>query len=74
MNNIIRKYAAVILAALALCLSGCNKVRQINVTSVDIESVSMRGFRGIDVFLAVGIDNPAMQIGDRKSTRLNSSH
>ena len=63
MNNIIRKYAAVILAALALCLSGCNKVRQINVTSVDIESVSMRGFRGIDVFLAVGIDNPAMQIG-----------
>lgn len=62
-NNIIRKYAAVILAALALCLSGCNKVRQINVTSVDIESVSMRGFRGIDVFLAVGIDNPAMQIG-----------
>lgn len=63
MNNMIRKYAAAILAALVLCLSGCNKVRQINVTSVDVESISMRGFRGIDVYLAVGIDNPAMQIG-----------
>lgn len=58
-----RRYLPALFVVLLLSLSGCNKVRQINVTSLDIESVSMRGFRGATLFLAVGIDNPAMQIG-----------
>lgn len=63
MKIFLRKYAFALVAVLALCLSGCNKVKQINVTSVNLEAVSMRGFRGVTAFLAVGIDNPAMQIG-----------
>ncbi len=58
-----RRCFPALLVVLLLSLSGCNKVRQINVTSLDVESVSMRGFRGVTLFLAVGIDNPAMQIG-----------
>lgn len=58
-----RRYLPALLVVLLLSLTGCNKVRQINVTSLDIESVSMHGFRGATLFIAVGIDNPAMQIG-----------
>ena len=46
-----------------LTLTGCKKVRDINVTSVQVEAISPQGLKGINVFLAVGIDNPAFQIG-----------
>ena len=37
-------------------------VRDIKVTSVNIESISLNGFRGANVDLAVGIDNPAFHV------------
>ena len=46
-----------------LTLGGCKKVKDIRVTSVAVEAISPQGLKGISVFLAVGIDNPAFQIG-----------
>lgn len=51
-----------IVAALVLSLSSCRKIKDISITSVKLEAVSPEGLRGLNVFLAVGIDNPAMQI------------
>ena len=51
-----------VLCVLVLCLSGCNKVKQIKVTSVALESVGLRGLKGLDVGVAVGIDNPAFSV------------
>ena len=44
-------------------LGGCKKIRDISVTSVKVEAIAPQGLQGINVFLAVGIDNPAFQIG-----------
>jgi hypothetical protein len=48
--------------ALAACvaLAGCgvSKVKDIKMTSCGLESYSLKGLRGIDAVLAVGIDNP----------------
>lgn len=63
MKNLVRKLSVAVLCALVVCLSGCNKVKQISVTSVGVESIAPVGFRGVNVYLAVGIDNPAFQIG-----------
>lgn len=45
-----------------LALGGCKKIKEISVTSVKVEAIAPQGLQGINVFLAVGIDNPAMQI------------
>lgn len=61
-----KRLVAALLVAAALCLSGCNpidKVKQIKVTSVQIEAISPVGLRSINVWLAVGIDNPAFFVG-----------
>ena len=44
-------------------LTGCKKIKDIRVTSVQLEAISPEGLKGLNVFLAVGIDNPAFQIG-----------
>ena len=62
-RNLIRKFVIAILAASLLALGGCKKIKNINVTSATVEAISPEGLRGLNVFLAVGIDNPAMQIG-----------
>ena len=62
-----------VFAALIMCLTGCSniqKVKEIRVTSLMIEKISPAGLRGLDVYLAVGIDNPAFQIG---LTEINGS-
>ncbi len=62
-----------VLAALIMCITGCSsiqKVKEIRVTSLMIEKISTAGLRGLDVYLAVGIDNPAFQIG---LTEINGS-
>lgn len=51
-----------IVAALVLSLNSCKKIKDISVTSVKLEAISPEGLRSLNVFLAVGIDNPAMQI------------
>ena len=53
----------VLMATVMLGLTGCNKLKQIRVTSFDIEAVSPQGLRSLNVFVAVGVDNPAFQIG-----------
>lgn len=50
------------LAVIIVCLSGCGKVQDITVTSVEVENIAMQGFRGAQIALAVGVDNPAMQV------------
>ena len=63
MRNGIHRLALVFLSAMLLVLGGCKNVKDINVTSVTVEAISPQGLQGINVFLAVGIDNPAFQIG-----------
>ena len=48
--------------ATMLCLTGCKNVKDIRITSAKLESVSPRGFKSLDVFFTVGVDNPARQV------------
>jgi len=60
-----RKGLIVLIAILALALSsvtGCRKYEQIRVTSGKLESISMNGFKAVDLTLLVGIDNPAGKV------------
>ena len=55
----------VLLSVMLLALSGCKSVRNvknISVSSVKVEAIAPQGLQGINVFLAIGVDNPAMQI------------
>ncbi|MBO7192423.1 MAG: hypothetical protein J6V17_03430 [Bacteroidales bacterium] len=63
MSKTVYRLLIVILSVMALGLSGCKKVKEITVTSVQVESISPQGLRGVNVYLAVGIDNPAFYIG-----------
>lgn len=55
-------YAAMLLVALSLLLSGCAKFRQIRPVSAGVESIVPAGLRSIVINAKVGIDNPAPQI------------
>ena len=52
-----------VVSVMALALAGCGKVKDITVTSLQLESIAPQGLKGIDVYMAVGIDNPSFQIG-----------
>ena len=45
-----------------LCLSGCMNVKDIKVNDVEIESLSTRGLKSLDIFVKVGVDNPVRQV------------
>ena len=62
-KKLVHKLSLALLCAVTLCLSGCGDIRDLEVTSVEIESVAPNGLRGVNVWLAVGIDNPAFQVG-----------
>ena len=62
MKKSVGRLALALLCAAVMCLTGCGDVRDIKVTSVNIENISLNGFRGADVDLAVGIDNPAFRV------------
>ena len=53
----------IILSFVVLMFSGCKNVKDIRVVSAEIEKIALQGFTGLEVHVAVGIDNPAMQIG-----------
>ena len=60
-----RKVFVILIAILALVLSsvtGCRKYEQIRVTSGKLESISMSGFKAVDLTLIVEIDNPAGRV------------
>ena len=62
-KKLVQKLSFALLCAVALCLSGCGDIRDLEVTSVKVESIIPNGFRGVNVGLAVGVDNPAFQVG-----------
>ena len=62
-KKLVHKLSLALLCAVTLCLSGCGDIRDLEVTSVEIESIAPNGLRGVNVWLAVGIDNPAFQVG-----------
>ena len=62
MKKLVGRLVLALLCAAVMCLTGCGDVRDIKVTSVDIENISLNGFRGANVDLAVGIDNPAFRV------------
>lgn len=48
-----------------ICLSGCagiKKLEDIRVTSANVKSIVPEGLKGIKVDLAVGVDNPGVQV------------
>ena len=60
-----RKSLIALVAMLTLILSsltGCRKYEQIRITACKIESVSMNGFKSLDLNLNVGMENPAGKI------------
>lgn len=63
MRKGIIKLLIITLSLMLPMLTGCRKVKDIRVTSVKLEAISPEGLKGLNVFLAVGIDNPAFQIG-----------
>ena len=52
----------VALLAMTLLSSGCMKLKQVSVTSVELDSVNPKGFRAAVVNLNVGVHNPATRI------------
>ena len=48
--------------AFMLCMTGCKGVKDIKVTSFELESISTKGLKSMDIFLKVGVDNPAKQV------------
>lgn len=62
-KKLVQKLSFALLCAVTLCLTGCGDIRDLEVTSVQIESITPNGLRGVNVGLAVGIDNPAFQVG-----------
>ena len=45
-----------------LCVGSCKKIQDIRVTSFEIESLSPRGFKSLDISVRVGVDNPAKTV------------
>ena len=58
----IRNILSLVMLAVMLCLTGCKNVKDIRITSAKLESVSPRGFKSIDVFFTLGVENPAKQV------------
>lgn len=62
MKNIIYKLLVISLSACLLALGGCKKVKDVKITSVELEAIAPQGLTGLNAFIAVGIDNPAFQV------------
>ena len=51
----------VVLLLLVALSSSCSKIKEIHLTSWAVESYTPVGFRGLDLVLKLGVDNPALQ-------------
>ena len=60
MGKLIR-IAVAALAALCLC-SCANSFKDIKVTSCDLVSISPKGLSALDAAIAIGVDNPTVQV------------
>ena len=56
-----RRIITLLVAVVALFLTGCSKIQQIEMKSCTVSSLSMTGLRGIKGQLLLEIDNPALQ-------------
>lgn len=57
-----RRLIILVMAAMLVSLTGCGKFKDIKVNSAKVEKVSPYGLRGVDVGIAVEVDNPAAEI------------
>ena len=57
-----RRFMFLAVAVLLMSLTGCGNFKDIKVNSANIENISPYGFRGVDVAIAIEVDNPASQI------------
>lgn len=57
-----RRLIVLLVAAMLVSLTGCGSLKEIKVNSVNVEKVRPYGLRGVDVGLAVEIDNPSILI------------
>ena len=59
-----------VLLAILVLTAGCNKYKEIAVTSFQVESFSPKGLRAVDAVVSVGVHNPtvAFTLSDLKGT------
>ena len=59
-----RRFKILVLALVSavFMLAGCQKIKDIRVTSTKIVSLNIRGLSGAEIILEVGVYNPAQQI------------
>lgn len=56
-----------LLSFILLSMTACRRYEQVKVVSGEVQSVSMNGFKAMDVSLMIGIDNPAGKIVVQKA-------
>ena len=54
-----RRLIVVLVAAMLVSITSCNKFKDIKINDANVTKISPYGLRGLDVRLAVEIDNPA---------------
>ena len=57
-----KAYRLISIALMVLLLGSCVKVKQVGVTSFELDSVTPRGLRALTLTMSVGVHNPAKEI------------
>ncbi len=57
-----RRIIVLTVAVMLVSLTGCGSIKEIKVNSADVKKMEPYGLKGVDLSLAVEIDNPALQI------------
>ena len=65
-----RRLLVLLVAAMLVSVTSCNKFKEIKVNDAKVTKLSPYGLRGLDVALAVEIDNPAplVKLSDMEAT------
>ena len=57
-----KAYRLISIAIMVLLLGSCAKVKQVGVTSFELDSITPKGLRALTVKMSVGVHNPANEI------------
>lgn len=57
-----KAYRLISIAFMVLLLGSCAKVKQVSVTSFELDSLTPRGLRALTLTMSVGVHNPANEI------------
>ena len=57
-----KAYRLISIAIMVLVLGSCAKVKQVGVTSFELDSITPKGLRALTVKMSVGVHNPANEI------------